>query len=68
MAVEVTIDEYYCKGCGLCIDACPKKALELAEHLNAAGYHPAVCIALDECTACGLCYVACPDSAITISK
>ena len=29
--VKLTIDENRCKGCGLCVRACPKKLLELAK-------------------------------------
>lgn len=65
---KMTVDEFYCKGCGLCIDACPKEILALADHLNAQGYHPAECIDQEACTACTMCYVACPDGAITIEK
>ncbi len=65
---KMTVDEYYCKGCGLCIDACPMKILEFAPHLNEQGYHPVVCRSPEECNACTLCYVTCPDGAITIEK
>ncbi|MBW1989743.1 MAG: 4Fe-4S binding protein [Deltaproteobacteria bacterium] len=65
---RITIDEYYCKGCGLCIDACPKGSLAFAERLNEQGYHPVECTDQEACTGCSLCYVACPDSAITIEK
>ncbi|MBO4785406.1 MAG: 4Fe-4S binding protein, partial [Lachnospiraceae bacterium] len=38
---KVTINEALCKGCGLCVEACPKKLLVLAtDHINAKGYHP----------------------------
>ena len=37
--VKLTIDENRCKGCGLCVRACPKKLLELAKQkLNEKGY------------------------------
>ncbi len=65
---RITVDEHYCKGCGLCISACPKEIIALAEHLNEQGYHPAVCTDQEKCNACTLCYVACPDGAITIEK
>lgn len=39
--VKVTINENLCKGCGLCVRACPKGVLALAkDKLNAKGYHP----------------------------
>ena len=37
--VELNSEE--CKGCGLCVEACPPKVLLLADRLNRYGYHPA---------------------------
>ena len=36
--VETNSEE--CKGCGLCVEACPPKVLRLADRLNRYGYHP----------------------------
>ena len=36
--VEMNSEE--CKGCGLCVEACPPKVLHLAEGLNRYGYRP----------------------------
>lgn len=49
-----------CKGCGLCVEACPLKVLQLAEWLNRYGYHPAM-YAGHGCNGCGLCFFACPE-------
>ena len=38
---KVTIDTEECKGCGVCVDACPPKCLELMPGLNTYGVHPA---------------------------
>ncbi len=38
---KVTIDTEECKGCGVCVDACPPKCLELLPGLNPYGVHPA---------------------------
>ncbi|MCB5251645.1 MAG: ferredoxin family protein [Candidatus Cloacimonadaceae bacterium] len=65
---RVTVDPFYCKGCGLCIIACPKKILQFSEDINDKGYHYAECINQEVCTACRLCYITCPDVAITIEK
>ena len=27
----ITVDDGFCKGCGLCVDACPQQAIELVE-------------------------------------
>ena len=49
-----------CKGCGLCVEACPPKVLGLGDHLNRYGYHPAVYLGAG-CTGCGICFFACPE-------
>ncbi|MCJ7623214.1 MAG: 4Fe-4S binding protein, partial [Anaerolineaceae bacterium] len=49
---RIVVDEIICKGCGLCVEFCPKKVLALAPvRINAKGYHPAE-LAGDGCTAC----------------
>jgi NAD-dependent dihydropyrimidine dehydrogenase PreA subunit len=49
-----------CKGCGLCVAACPPKVLRLATQLNRYGYHCAEYTG-SGCTGCGICYFACPE-------
>ena len=62
-------DEEICKGCGLCVDACPKKIIILDKaKINQKGYHPAALKDSDACTSCGQCAVICPDIAIRIEK
>ncbi|MGD1034427.1 MAG: ferredoxin family protein [Candidatus Dormibacteria bacterium] len=64
--VAVDIDE--CKGCGLCVEACPPRVLRLSAELNRHGYHPAEYLGAG-CTACGICYFACPEpGAITVLR
>jgi len=65
---KMTVDPNYCKGCGLCIIACPRKIIRLSENINAKGYNYAECIEQEKCTACKMCYITCPDVAITIEK
>jgi len=64
----VKIDEQRCKGCGLCINACPKKILTFSEGVNRAGYHYAVCIDQKLCIACALCAEVCPDVCIEVYR
>jgi NAD-dependent dihydropyrimidine dehydrogenase PreA subunit len=57
-SVETNPEE--CKGCGLCVEACPPKLLVLAKSLNRYGYHPAQYVG-HGCSGCGICYFACPE-------
>ena len=68
MAV-LTFNEAACKGCDLCVDACPKKILSLdTSRVNAKGYHPVKCDNLAACTACAICARVCPDSVIKVER
>lgn len=68
MANKVVIDTNLCKGCGLCVNFCPKKCLSISKELNAKGFYPAMQADEEGCTACGICYMMCPDAAITVYK
>lgn len=57
---SVTIDVDECKGCGLCVEACPPRVLRLSANLNRFAYHPAEYTGAG-CTACGICYWVCPE-------
>lgn len=66
---KVIINTDRCKGCGLCIEACPKKILAIdEENLNAKGYHPAAVVDITGCIACAFCATMCPDAVITVIK
>jgi 2-oxoglutarate ferredoxin oxidoreductase subunit delta len=56
----VKLNAAECKGCGLCVEACPPKVLHLSESLNPYGYHPVVYVGRG-CTACGICFFVCPE-------
>jgi len=66
---KITIREERCKGCELCVDACPKKLLKLADDkINAKGYHPVSVTDESKCTQCAACATMCPDVVITVGE
>ena len=68
MSYQMDIDQERCKGCGLCVSVCPKKALELSEESNPMGYFPAYQARPEDCNYCAICCMMCPDVAITITQ
>jgi 2-oxoglutarate ferredoxin oxidoreductase subunit delta len=65
---QLRIDVDECKGCGLCIEACPPKVIGMSEHLNHYGYRTALYVG-SGCTGCGICFMACPEpGAITVLR
>jgi 2-oxoglutarate ferredoxin oxidoreductase subunit delta len=66
---RIIVDEHYCKGCGLCIDVCPKVIIVLdPDTITDKGYHPAMLTDEAACTACQNCALICPEVAITVVK
>ncbi len=64
---RVQIDEFFCKGCGLCTEVCPCDILALnVEVITDKGYHPAYCTDESQCIGCANCATMCPDVAITV--
>ena len=66
---KISFKSDVCKGCGLCVTACPKKIVALDENvLNAKGHHLAKCIDTDACIGCASCALMCPDCVITVEN
>lgn len=63
--LEINVDR--CKGCELCVGACPKHVLELDQsRVNALGHHPIRLVDAAKCTSCALCARVCPDTVFTV--
>ena len=57
-----------CKGCGLCVLACPKNLLMVSSKINRSGYPVAKIDDMKSCTGCALCAEMCTDVVITVFK
>lgn len=64
----VHIVEERCKGCGFCVEFCPRDVLAMSGRTNARGYHPPEIKNGVVCADCGLCALLCPDFAIYIES
>lgn len=63
----VVINEELCKGCDLCIDACPPNVLVMTKHeVNTRGYRYPLLLA--GCTGCKACSQICPDFVFQVYK
>ena len=63
--LEIATDR--CKGCELCVSACPRDVLELDPAIvNALGHHPIRLTDASKCTSCALCARVCPDTVFKV--
>ena len=60
VGVTIEINDNWCKGCGICVEFCPKKVLQMTpmDKVEVA--------ALQACTKCLRCEQLCPDFAIVV--
>ena len=61
MSLEIDVER--CKGCELCVGACPSRVLVMSDDTNSRGQHYAS-LGSDNCNECSMCYQMCPDMAI----
>ncbi len=65
----VEIDSKRCKGCELCVVACPVDVLQLAQKdVNDRGYHYAYTAQPELCIGCAACATVCPDACIEVYR
>ena len=65
---EVFVNQEFCKGCGICVHFCPRKAIRLSEEFNSKGVNAPVPADMQKCTGCRTCELYCPDFAIAIQE
>lgn len=65
----VSFNQDRCKGCGLCVEVCPKEIVAIDKNkINQKGYNPATVINIDQCIGCTNCATMCPDEVITVER
>ena len=64
----IVTDETRCKGCGLCIEFCPKNCLGFSDVLNEKGWRVSKMHRMKDCIKCYMCERMCPDFAIFVDE
>lgn len=66
---KITINQNTCKGCMLCINACPSHLIRITQRINPSGYYTADFVDQEgKCTGCTLCAITCPEVAIEVYR
>ena len=68
MKGAIVVDTERCKGCQLCIIACPQKVIALANKVNLHGYPYVEATNEEACVGCASCGIVCPDGCITVYR
>ena len=64
----IIVDSEKCKGCEICVGACPTDVISMSTEVNGKGYHYAYSAQPDACTGCSNCAIVCPDGVITVYR
>ena len=65
----IVVDTERCKGCALCVEACPHDVIALAEKkVNVHGYRYVEPAHAEACVGCTSWAIVCPDGCITVYR
>ena len=68
MRGTIIVDTDRCKGCSLCVEACPQDVIALGNKVNVHGYPYINVVGGDRCTGCASCAIVCPDGCIAVYR
>ena len=63
---QVNISREQCKGCGFCVQFCPRQVLVMGQEINSKGYTFAKTAEEKTCLSCVLCEIICPEFCIQV--
>ena len=65
----IVVDTERCKGCSLCVVACPHDVIALADKkVNVHVYRYVEPVHAEACVGCTSCAIVCPDGCITVYR
>ena len=64
----IVVDTEKCKGCEVCVPACPTDVLGMNKEVNGKGYHFSYMENAEACTGCSSCAIVCPDGVISVFR
>ncbi len=62
----IRIDKNHCKGCEICVRACPQGIISMSKDISVRGYFYAQLHEPSRCLGCRICAIVCPDVAIEV--
>lgn len=65
---RLNLNPAYCKGCGICIEACPKNVIKSSEQIDPKGHRLPHPDDMERCSGCRICELVCPDFAIALTE
>jgi Ferredoxin len=64
--MNISVDKAYCKGCSICIKACPKGVFAMSGERQSFGALIPYAAEQGKCVGCGICEIMCPDGCINV--